>query len=89
MFSEKLLNVFYNTSKCFSEDFSMFFAKHREVFAFTPPDFARFLFERNRLTNMPGELDFTLLAVNFKPAGHGKIFPAGQFGVGRATDAII
>jgi len=24
MFSEKLLNVFCNTSKCFSEDFSMF-----------------------------------------------------------------
>jgi hypothetical protein len=31
----------------------------------------------------PGKLDFTLLANNFKPAGHRKIFPVGQFGVGR------
>jgi hypothetical protein len=41
--------------------------------------FARFLFDFNRTDERaPDEFDFTILAGNFKPAGHRKIFPAGH-----------
>jgi hypothetical protein len=44
----------------------------------TSHGFARFLFDFNEAGKYaPGELDFTLLAGNFKPAAHRKIFRVG------------